>query len=109
MQPVNNLWRQIVLILVSAGIGWLVRRNVLSIANADTLRPLIVDTIIYNLPLLLPAVTNFSYQIYNQFVYRRLFGTARVLPAGATENEVIKTALGKGGKRAAAKVLLGIK
>lgn len=109
MQPVNNLWRQIVLILVSGGVGWLVRRNVLSAADADMMRPLIVDAVIYNLPLLLPAVTNFCYQIYNQFIYQRLFGIARVLPAGATENEVIKTALGRGGKRRAAKVLLGIK
>jgi hypothetical protein len=109
MQPVKLLFRHLVLILVSMLVGWLVRREVLSFDDGEILRPLIIDAIIQNLPLLLPGVTSFVYQVYEKFILHRLFGTARQMPASATEREVMNEALGDGGKRTAAKVLLGVK
>ena len=109
MQPVQVLVRQIIVLIVAFLIAKLVALGVVSIDDGATLAPLLVEAINYYLPFLLPALAGLAHYVYATFIAARLYKTARNSPQRVPDDFVPTEALGKGRKRKAAKLLLGIK
>lgn len=109
MNPLQTLFRQIIVIAFALIFSFLVRKGILTLEAADALNPTILAVVDFYLPIFITSLAAVAHQLYLKFIASRLFRAARILPAGATEKEVNDEALGIGGKRAAAQVLAGIK